>query len=54
MMDNIAYANRNISKIQTYEQNGFLVGKNMIMTFEASATPLNSSSVMRMIEEYLS
>ncbi|SDJ23922.1 hypothetical protein SAMN04487760_10451 [Lachnospiraceae bacterium G41] len=54
MMDNIAYANRNISKIQTYEQNGFLAGKNMIMTFEASATPLNSSSVMRMIEEYLS
>ncbi len=53
MMDNIAYANKNINKIQAYEQNGFLAGKNLIMTFEASATPLSSSVVMRMIEEYL-
>lgn len=53
MMDNIAYANKNINKIQTYEQNGFLAGKNIIMTFEASATPLSSSVVKRMIEEYL-
>ena len=53
MMDNVAYANKNINKIQTYEQNGFLAGKNMIMTFEASSTPLSSSVVMRMIEEYL-
>ena len=53
MMDNVAYANKNINKIQTYEQNGFLAGKNMIMTFEASSTPLSSSVVIRMIEEYL-
>jgi hypothetical protein len=53
MMDNIAYANKNIAKIQTYEQNGFLAGKNMIMTFESSLTPLGSSSIKNKIEEYL-
>ncbi len=53
MMDNIAYANKNIAKIQTYEQNGFLAGKNMIMTFESSLTPLGSSAIKNKIEEYL-
>ncbi|MBO4701091.1 MAG: hypothetical protein J5625_00375, partial [Lachnospiraceae bacterium] len=53
MMDNIAYAGRNISKIQTYEQNGYLAGKNMIMTFETSANALNTSSLRCVIEEYL-
>jgi hypothetical protein len=53
MMDNIAYANKNIAKIQTYEQNGFLAGKNMIMTFESSMTPLSSATIKQMIEEYL-
>ena len=53
MMDNIAYANKNINKIQIYEQNGFLPGKNMIMTFESSTNPLNSSTIKSMIEEYL-
>ena len=53
MMDNIAYANKNIAKIQAYEQNGFLAGKNMIMTFESSVTPISSSTIKQMIEEYL-
>ena len=53
MMDNISYANKNIAKIQTYEQNGFLSGKNMIMTFESSLTPLSSFTIKQMIEEYL-
>ena len=53
MMDNIAYANKNINKIQIYEQNGFLAGKNLIMTFESSMYPLNSSTIKSMIEEYL-
>ena len=53
MMDNIAYANKNIAKIQTYGQNGFLAGKNMIMTFESSMTPLSSATIKQMIEEYL-
>ena len=53
MMDNIAYANKNIAKIQTYEQNGFFAGKNMIMTFESSMTPLSSATIKQMIEEYL-
>ena len=53
MMDNTAYANKNINKIQIYEQNGFLAGKNMIMTFETSINPLSSFVIKRMIEEFL-
>lgn len=53
MMDNIAYATKNINKIQTYEQNGYLAGKNMIMTFETSTNALNTSSLRCVLEEYL-
>ncbi|MBR5376348.1 MAG: hypothetical protein IK139_03635 [Lachnospiraceae bacterium] len=53
MMDNIAYANRNVSKIEAYIRNGFLQGKNMIMTFETSQHPLSSNIIKTMIEQYL-
>jgi len=53
MMDNIAYANKNVNKIQNYEQNGFIPGKNMIMTFESSMNPLSSFTIKSMIEEFL-
>ena len=53
MMDNIAYSNKNINKINIYEQNGFIAGKNMIMTFESSANVLNTNMIMVKIKEYL-
>ena len=52
-MDNIAYSNKNINKINIYEQNGFIAGKNMIMTFESSANVLNTNMIMVKIKEYL-
>ena len=53
MMDNIAYANKNISKINAYEQNGYYPGKNMIMTFETSQHAVSSYIIKTMIENYL-
>ncbi len=53
MMDNIAYANKNTVKIQNYEEDGYIPGKNMIMTFETSQCPISSVTIKKMIEEYL-
>ena len=53
MMDNISYANKNIAKIQTYNQNGFFPGKNMIMTFETSQNAISSNIIQNMIKEFL-
>ncbi|MCR5468950.1 MAG: hypothetical protein K6F37_08325 [Lachnospiraceae bacterium] len=53
MMDNIAYANKNVAKIQEYESAGYYSGINMIMTFETSQNPLSSDYVKRTIETYL-
>ena len=53
MMDNIAYSNKNIAKIQAYNQNGFFPGKNMIMTFETSQNAISSNIIQNMIKEFL-
>ena len=53
MMDNEAYASKNIIKLNTYNQNGYYIGKNMIASFETSLNPLSSRFVKAMIEEYL-
>ncbi len=53
MMDNIAYANKNIAKIASYEQSGYYPGKNMIMTFETSQHAISSNIIKAMIENYL-
>jgi len=53
MMDNIAYANKNVSKIHAYNQNGYILGKNMIMTFETSQQAISSNIIRNMIEEFL-
>ena len=53
MMDNIAYANKNVNKILRYELNGFHAGENMIMTFETSQVALTSNLVKMKIQQYL-
>ncbi len=53
MMDNPAYANKNVAKLSLYHQNGFYVGKNLITSFETSQNPISSRLVGSMIEQYL-
>ena len=53
MMDNAAYANKNITKLNIYQQNGYYAGKNMIATYESSGAPLSSRNLKGIIEEWL-
>ena len=53
MMDDENYANKNVSKINSYEENGYHAGKNMIITFETSQHPINSNIIKTMIRSYL-
>ena len=53
ILDNNEYLNKSIKKIQTYEKNGYFVGKNLIITRETSENPLNIKEVEQIIEEYL-
>lgn len=49
MMDDPLYEKKTISKINTYEQNGFVIGKNLIVSFEDKNNPLN----LRLLENKL-
>ena len=42
-----------IKKINTYEQNGILLGKNLILTYETKKNPLNSKTIKLIIQHYL-
>ncbi|MBR5348887.1 MAG: hypothetical protein IK125_06605 [Lachnospiraceae bacterium] len=53
MMDNMTYANKNVTKLTCYHQNGFYVGENLITTFETSQNQISSKLIKGMIEQYL-
>ena len=53
MMDNAAYVEKNIAKLDLYEKNGFLIGKNLILTHETSKKPLVVGVVDNYIENFL-
>lgn len=53
MMDDENYANKNVMKINLYEESGYHAGENMIMTFETSQHPINSNIIKTMINSYL-
>lgn len=52
MMDNPDYVEKNMRKLDLYEKNGFLLGKNLIITRETSDVPLIISVVKKYIENY--
>lgn len=53
MMDDYDYANKNILKLNVYQQNGYYLGVNMIASFETSQQPISSRNIKSMIEKYL-
>ena len=53
MMDNIAYANKNVRKINIFEQYGYMPGDNLIMTFETSQFSIDTENIKNKIEMYL-
>lgn len=50
MMDNPKYLDNFIIKINTYAENGYLLGKNLICSFESSSNPVNIEYIERQIK----
>ena len=53
MMDDPSYSGKALTRIDLFERNGYLPGKNMILTLESLARPLNTKQIKNMIEHYL-
>ena len=52
MMDDPDYAERNIRKIRAYERNGFVIGRDLILTFETRNNPVGPADADRLIRTY--
>ena len=52
-MDDPSYARLAIKKIQAYERNNILVGEKLILTYETEQTPLNTKTIEKMVNTYL-
>lgn len=52
MMDNLDYVEANMKKIELYEKNGYLIGRNLVLTHETSKQPLNIAIVDSYIENF--
>lgn len=53
MMDDPNYVEMAIRKINTYEQNEILLGKNLILTYETKRNPLSTKKIKLIIQHYL-
>lgn len=53
LMDDADYATTAIEKIRLYEQSGYKLGENLILTAETREHPLNSQEVEQIINKYL-
>ena len=51
-IDDSDYRTKMERKLNTYIENGYIPGKNLIMTFEDKAHPLTIEDVQGMIEHY--
>ena len=52
MMDDPAYAEKNIRKVRAYEENGYTIGKNLIITMETENTPIGPRDAELVINGY--
>lgn len=53
MMDNPAYAEKAVLKIENYEKNNIFPGKQLILSYETKTLPLNMKVVEKLIKEFL-
>lgn len=53
LMDNSAYYENAMFKLDTYEKNGILFGDGLIILHETSSSPLNTNVMKKYIENYL-
>lgn len=52
-MDDPAYADRTVWKINHYSQNGYCMGKELLCTFESSDSPLSTAQIHLLILKHL-
>ena len=52
-MDDMEYISGAINKLDLYERNGILLGKNLIILHETKEFPLNVKVLQNYIEEFL-
>ncbi|SDB34325.1 hypothetical protein [Butyrivibrio sp. INlla16] len=52
MLDNPEYLEKNMKKFREYENNGIILGRNLLVTYESSKQPLNSRIVENFIEAH--
>ena len=53
MMDNAKYCEKALRKINSYAKNGYILGDNLLVTFESSTIPLDARNVQRMMEKHI-
>ena len=53
MMDDAEYAQNAVVKMEMYQNSGFFLGNNLIITMETHDKPLNSQMVRKLVEKYL-
>ena len=52
-MDDVIYANEFVKKTNTYASNGYLIGKDVIFTYETTGNSLEIMVIRRIVEEVL-
>lgn len=53
LMDDSGYRRENLQKIGEYNENGIILGKNLLFSFEAQGCPLNMKNIKRMLREIM-
>jgi hypothetical protein len=53
MMDDQEYLERTIQKLKLYSENKIFPGKNLIITMESQAYPLNVKQIENLVKEFL-
>ena len=53
IMDDAFYANEFVRKMNTYIANGLMIGRDVVVTYETSLTPLDINVVKKLIKEVL-
>ena len=53
MMDNPSYYNNVLTKLDVYERNGLLIGRDVILLHESSLRPLNTRIITDYVQEFL-
>ena len=54
MMDDPDYVHKALNKINTYIRNGYIPGKNLLLTYESRAIPLNMRNAEAQLRAILS